>query len=65
MKQKAINHQLILIIAIVLCASRVSALAVFVPGFDSVLLSVFLPLLALFFSPQLVCKIIWCFVSMS
>jgi hypothetical protein len=31
MKQKAINHQLILIIAIVLCASRVSALAVFVP----------------------------------
>lgn len=39
------------------------------PGFASVLfpfpISIFLPLLTLFFSSKLICKIIWCFVSVS
>ena len=33
------------------------------PGFAFVLFPIFVPLLALFFSPQLICKIIWRFVS--
>ena len=35
------------------------------PGFAFVLFPIFVPLLSLFFSPQLICEVIWCSVSVS